>query len=70
MGALSRGDLAVRRIAVSSHSSLLYPSSPAADVCYKKEKKGGKNPTLPKCHGNAHWRAVSAAHLICMTGSD
>lgn len=52
------------------HSSLLYPSSPAADVCYKKREEGGGNPTLPKCHDNAHWRAVSAAHLICMTGSD
>lgn len=35
-----------------------------------KKRRGEKNPTLPKCHDNAHWRAVSAAHLICMTGSD
>lgn len=38
-GALSQWDLAVGSIAVSSHSSLLSPSSPAADVCYKKEGK-------------------------------
>lgn len=38
-GAVSRWDSAVTGIAVLSHSSLLHPSSPAADVCYKKEKK-------------------------------
>lgn len=38
-GAVGRWDSAVTRIAVLSHSSPLHPSSPAADVCYKKEKK-------------------------------
>lgn len=38
-GALRRWGSAVRRFAVPSESSLLHPSSPAADVCYKKEEK-------------------------------